>query len=101
MPIEQISSVAASTGAGYLPDTNLQLSGTNHGFANQLTAAIDGLQELNGTKDTLGMAALTGDLANVHEATIAASRASTTLELFAGLRNKGADAFNEIMRMQA
>jgi flagellar hook-basal body complex protein FliE len=101
MPIDQITSVAASTGASYLPPVEVAPSGTNHAFANQLTTAIDGLQALNGTKDTLGMAALTGDLQNVHEATIAAARASTTLELFAGLRNKGTEAFNEIMRMQA
>ena len=32
---------------------------------------------------------------------IASSRASVTLELVAAVRNKGVDAFTEIMRMQA
>ncbi len=32
---------------------------------------------------------------------IASARASVTLELVAAVRNKGVDAFNEIMRMQA
>jgi flagellar hook-basal body complex protein FliE len=32
---------------------------------------------------------------------IASTRAAVTLELVAAVRNKGVDAFNEIMRMQA
>ncbi|MGO1342056.1 MAG: flagellar hook-basal body complex protein FliE, partial [Cellulosimicrobium funkei] len=49
----------------------------------------------------LAIAAVTGDLESVHPATIASTRAQTTLELVAAVRNKAVDAFNEIMRMQA
>ena len=42
-----------------------------------------------------------GDLDDIHSAMIASSRAAVTLELIAAVRNKGVDAFNEIMRMQA
>lgn len=44
---------------------------------------------------------MTGDLDDIHSAMIASSRAAVTLELVAAVRNKGVDAFNEIMRMQA
>jgi flagellar hook-basal body complex protein FliE len=47
------------------------------------------------------VSAVTGNLDDIHNATLAATRAQVTLELMATMRNKGVDAFNEIMRMQA
>ena len=47
------------------------------------------------------MQAVTGNLDDIHTATIASTRAAVTLELVAAVRNKGVDAFTEIMRMQA
>jgi flagellar hook-basal body complex protein FliE len=44
---------------------------------------------------------VTGDLDDIHAATLASMRAQVTLELVAAVRNKGVDAFSEIMRMQA
>lgn len=62
---------------------------------------IDGLQALQGQSQDLAVEAVTGGVDDVHTATIAATRAQVTLELVAAVRNKGVDAFNEIMRMQA
>jgi flagellar hook-basal body complex protein FliE len=70
-------------------------------FAAALTSAVDEVQGLQGTSKTLALQAVTGDLNDIHEATIASSRAAVSLELIATVRNKGIDAFNEIMRMQA
>jgi len=70
-------------------------------FAHSVTGAIDELRKLQSTSNELAVAAVTGDLNDIHAATIAATRASVTLELIAAVRNKGVDAFNEIMRMQA
>jgi flagellar hook-basal body complex protein FliE len=70
-------------------------------FANSITGAIDELRSLQSDSDALKVAAVTGDLDDIHSAMIASSRASVTLELVAAVRNKGVDAFNEIMRMQA
>ena len=62
---------------------------------------MDNLQQLQSTSNELAVSAVTGDLDDIHDATLAASRAQVTLELVATMRNKGVDAFNEIMRMQA
>lgn len=71
------------------------------GFASALGSAVDGLQAQQGTSDSLALQAVTGDLTDIHDATIAAARAEVTMQLAATLRNKAVDAFNEIMRMQA
>ncbi|SDR00462.1 flagellar hook-basal body complex protein FliE [Curtobacterium sp. UNCCL20] len=71
------------------------------GFAASLGNAVDGLQQLQGDSKTLALKAVTGNLDDIHDATIAATRAQVTLELVSAVRNKGVDAFNEIMRMQA
>ena len=69
--------------------------------ARSLTGAVDNLQQLQSTSKELAVSAVTGNLDDIHNATLAASRAQITLELMAAVRNKGVDAFNEIMRMQA
>lgn len=71
------------------------------GFAASLGNAVDGLQALQSDSKTLALKAVTGNLDDIHDATIASTRAQVTLELVAAVRNKGVDAFNEIMRMQA
>ena len=73
----------------------------DNGFATRLTGAIDELRALQSQSETLGVAAVTGDLDDIHSAMIASSRAAVTLELVAAVRNKGVEAFTEIMRMQA
>ena len=70
-------------------------------FAASITGAIDELRAVQAESDALKVAAVTGDLDDIHSAMIASSRAAVTLELVAAVRNKGVDAFNEIMRMQA
>ena len=107
-----IPSVEATTGTGYLTGVE-SLSATApattgstgvagaSAFAEVLGGAVDSTQQLQGTANELAIAAVTGDLENVHAETIASTRAQTTLELVAAVRNKAVDAFNEIMRMQA
>jgi flagellar hook-basal body complex protein FliE len=71
------------------------------GFASSLAGAVDDLRGLQSTASQLNVAAVTGNLDDIHSAMIASTRAAVTLELVAAVRNKGVDAFNEIMRMQA
>lgn len=65
------------------------------------TTAVDSLQAMQSNATALGIKAVTGDLDDVHDYTIAASQASVALELTVAMRNKAVEAFTEIMRMQA
>ena len=101
-------SVQGVTGTSYLGSTvstgnvaGAANTSDGNGFATALTGAVDNLQSLQSTSNQLAVSAVTGSLDDIHKATIAATRAQITMELVSTVRNKGVDAFNEIMRMQA
>ncbi|TDK25786.1 flagellar hook-basal body complex protein FliE [Arthrobacter crusticola] len=96
-----LTPVQAITATGYVPATAPVPSTDGSAFASALTAAVDNVQALSGASDTLSLKAASGNLDDIHDATIASTRAAVSLELVAAVRNKGVDAFNEIMRMQA
>ena len=104
MPLSAINATAAATSLsgvmGSSATTATQRT-DGSGFGTALSGAIDNLQQLQGTSNALSIQAVTGDLNDIHTATIASTRAQVTMELVAAVRNKGVDAFNEIMRMQA
>jgi flagellar hook-basal body complex protein FliE len=96
-----VAAVQAVTPTSYLPSTTAVTATDGSNFAASLTGAVDNVQQLQSTSKSLAVQAVTGDLSDIHKATLASSRAQVTLELVAAVRNKGVDAFNEIMRMQA
>ena len=96
-PVQGVLPTNYVTGAGAAPAAGTDGSA----FATSLTGAVDNLQQLQSTSNQLAVSAVTGNLDDIHNATLAATRAQVTLELMATMRNKGVDAFNEIMRMQA
>ncbi|GAB3136701.1 flagellar hook-basal body complex protein FliE [Marisediminicola antarctica] len=97
-----IPALTAVQPTNYLPSAAPAASPTGGAdFGDQLGGAITNLQALQGTSGDLAVKALTGNLSDIHQATLASTRAQVTLELVAAVRNKGVDAFNEIMRMQA
>jgi len=102
MPIPSLDSVS-SLAAAAAPAPPAAPTGASGGaaFADAVTGAVDDLQRLQSASNELAVAAVTGDLTDIHAAMIASTRASVTLELVAAVRNKGVDAFTEIMRMQA
>jgi flagellar hook-basal body complex protein FliE len=103
------ANLASATGiAGGLTTSAVTASGaTASGTAAKaapfpdLAGAVDTLQGLSSQADVLAVQAVTGDLDDVHDYTIAATQAAVAVELTAAIRNKAIDAFNEIMRMQA
>ncbi|MEV8213506.1 flagellar hook-basal body complex protein FliE [Leifsonia poae] len=101
MPIPAIGAVSGVSAASGLSATQATTGTGAASFGNALTGAVDNLQQLQSTSDTLAIKAVTGNLDDIHDATLASTRAQVTLELVAGVRNKAVDAFNEIMRMQA
>ncbi|MDT0165146.1 flagellar hook-basal body complex protein FliE [Actinotalea sp. AC32] len=108
MNIDAIGSVT-----GLVPGIGVQgaaLTGTQATQATQaggatsgldFAAAIDQVQGLQSQSSALAVKAVTGDLDDVHDYTIASSQAAVALELTAAVRNKAVEAFTEIMRMQA
>jgi flagellar hook-basal body complex protein FliE len=96
-PVTAVTSVAPT---GYLPGGQAA-SASGGDFGSALAGAVDNLQQLQSTSDSLAVKAVTGDLNDIHQATIAATRAQVTMEVVAAVRNKGVEAFNDIMRMQA
>jgi len=103
MTIPAIGSAPAVSATSYLPASTAvsAAESSDTGFASALTGAVNNLQQLQSTSNSLAIQAVTGDLDDIHTATIASSRAAVTLELVAAVRNKGVEAFNDIMRMQA
>ncbi|NKX53609.1 flagellar hook-basal body complex protein FliE [Arthrobacter mobilis] len=108
MPVPAVSGIPAAigqvqgvAGTGYLSAASGAPGTGGTGFASALAGAVDNVQQLQSTSKELAIQAVTGDLADIHTATLASTRAQVTLELVAAVRNKGVDAFNEIMRMQA
>lgn len=103
MTIPAIGATPAVTATSYLPASTATttVDSSDTGFATALTGAVDNLQQLQSTSNAYAIQAVTGDLDDIHTATLAASRAQVTLELVAAVRNKGVEAFNDIMRMQA
>jgi flagellar hook-basal body complex protein FliE len=101
MSIQAITAVAPTAPSGYIAQASPDVSpGQAANFATQMTGAVDNLQGLQSVSNTLAIKAVTGSLDDISKATVAASRATITMELTAALRDKGVAAFNEIMRMQ-
>ncbi len=101
MTVSPIAPVQGVLPTNYVAGTSAAAGTDGSGFAASLTGAVDNLQQLQSTSNQLAVSAVTGNLDDIHNATLAATRAQVTLELMATVRNKGVDAFNEIMRMQA
>ena len=95
---------SAVTAASYLPTTTSSsvkaAPGSDEAFGASLAQSLDGLQAMQANTQTLAVQAVTGDLADVHDYTIAATESAVAMELTATVRNRAIEAFNEIMRMQ-
>ena len=89
--------VASSPADKAVPTEATQAAG---GFGNILAGKIGELGQLHQTSDTLAVKAVTGDLTDIHDYTIAANQAGTATQLTVAVRNKAVEAFTEIMRMQ-
>lgn len=101
------NALSGVSGTGYLaaPDATTAAAAAQStggvAFANAVTSSIESLQGLQSTSNELAVKAVTGDLDDVHDYTIASSEAKVALELTAAVRNRAVEAFTEIMRMQA
>lgn len=70
------------------------------GFAESIGKALDQMSASQAEADRLSVQAATGDLAAVHDFTIAATEAQLMTQLTVEVRNRAIESFNDIMRMQ-
>lgn len=103
MSVPAIPSVSPVAPTGYLDQLEAGGAASTDGaaFSAALAGAVDGVSARQATSADLAVKAVSGDLDDVHDYTIAATEAAVALEITVALRNKAVDAFNEIMRMQA
>jgi flagellar hook-basal body complex protein FliE len=99
-PLSGIDSLTGLGGAA-APTAATTAPASGPSFSSVLGGAVDNLSGLQNTADALAVKAVTGDLTDIHQATLAATRAQVTMELVSAVRNKGVEAFNSIMNMQA
>jgi flagellar hook-basal body complex protein FliE len=99
--VPALSGLTGASGISAIPLAQPTTATSGANFGNVLGNVVDGLSGLQQNANTLAVKAVTGDLTDIHQATLAATRAQVTMELVSAVRNKGVDAFNEIMRMQA
>ncbi|MDF2668697.1 MAG: fliE [Paenibacillus sp.] len=69
-------------------------------FGAFLNTALGSVQAQQTTTDQLNDKFIIGEIADVHQLTIAAERAALSLELTVQIRNKAIEAYQEIMRTQ-
>jgi flagellar hook-basal body complex protein FliE len=106
MSFPAVQGVAAATESlatqATLPSVSLTAAaqGTS-AFSDLLASAVENVTSLQERSGELSVQAVSGELEDVHDYTIAATEAQVALELTATLRNRAVDAFTEIMRMQA
>lgn len=68
-------------------------------FGDIFLSAIENVKETDAAKNEAQYLLSVGQLDNPAELTIAASKASTAVELLVQLRNKALDAYSEVMRI--
>lgn len=100
IPIKQINSIGDLQKLNkVLSQDKQQLNDSGVSFKNIFTDAINDVKETNETLQNEAYKLATGQTDNLHDITIASTKASLSVELFVALRNKSLDAYNEIMRM--
>ena len=68
-------------------------------FSDILSSALQEAQTEGGKSDEETLSLLSGDITDLHTATIQSKKAELTLNLAVQIRNKVIDAYNEVMRM--
>ncbi|NLK51255.1 MAG: flagellar hook-basal body complex protein FliE [Syntrophomonadaceae bacterium] len=69
------------------------------GFTQYLNAAIHEVNALQKEADQAAIKVVTGEMEEIHQAVIAAEKASLSMQLALQVRNKVLEAYQEIIRM--
>ncbi|WP_238010222.1 flagellar hook-basal body complex protein FliE [Dactylosporangium sp. AC04546] len=98
--IAPIGAVQATSPLGTADEPPVRTGG-GADFGAMVAQGLQRLQSVQETADHLAVEAATGRLTDVHDYMIAATQANLATSLAVSVRNRGLEAFNEIMRMQA
>lgn len=102
MAIPSISSIIATTSTPHVTAPNAPASvDGGSSFGSAMIDALNSVQSAQATADQLNIAAVTGNLPDIAQATIASTRAQVEVQLVSAVRNRAVDAFNSIMNMSA
>jgi len=69
-------------------------------FSDHLMDSIKQVDSMQKTADTMATDLVSGKSENIHETMLAASHAELSFNLMVQIRNKGLEAYQEVMRMQ-
>lgn len=69
-------------------------------FGNMLSKFLNDVNALQKQAGEVTQKALTGEIQDIHQVTIAAQKAAISLQLTAEIRNKMLESYREMMRMQ-
>ncbi len=79
--------------------TPVRAADGGQGFGSKMVGAVQELEEAHTRVDGLAQAAATGDLRSVQDFMVASTEAQLLTQTVTTVRNRGLEAFNEIMRM--
>lgn len=74
--------------------------GKGNSFRDELSNAINNVNQLQLDSDQYTEKLVTGEIENVHEVMIASQKADIAMQMMTAVRGKLVDAYQEIMRMQ-
>lgn len=95
MQIQQISNIVSQAGQQASSVTKPEVP-----FTDILSNAMQEAQATDTASQADTLRLLSGDITDIHTATIQAQKAELSLNLAIQIRNKVIDAYNEVMRMQ-
>lgn len=70
------------------------------GFADQVTSALESVNESQQVADGMAQQASTGTLSDIHDYMIASTQAQLATELTVAVRNRALESFQSVMNMQ-
>lgn len=97
MQVDSIGGIASMLNPTQASSSAKQTEGAS--FSDILTSALQDAQTQGAKSDEQTLSLLSGDITDLHTATIQAQKAELTLNLAIQIRNKVVDAYNEVMRM--